>query len=155
MEMNVEGKDIIIIDPAYFIEDDTVWQKIVDNLDKSVLGFSNAIIVELSDYHQTEIIDKGGNLIGEWFSDSNLLGCFLLDEVVAYSKQFAKDEENWENYSVIIRNFTGSIEFINENRRFPMDYIQIGSFEEVPVLTIKGIGSPFFETKHVPTEDFL
>ena len=154
MKMDIKEKDIIVIDPVYFITDNNEWQEFIKNLDKSVLGFSNAIVTELSDYHQTELIDKEGNTIGEWCSDSNLLGCFLLDEVLVHSRKFAEDKDNWSKYCVIIPNFTGEVIFSFEKRRFSVDFIKEGEFEEADVLTIKGIGSPSFESKYVSTEEF-
>ena len=154
MEMNVKEKDIIIIDPVYIINDNDEWLEFIKKLDKSVLGFSDAIVTELSDYHQTEIIDKNGYTIGEWCSDSKLLGCFLLDEVLAYSKDFAKDNDHWKNYCVIIRNFSGTIQFVNETRRIPCDFLGEGKYEDAEILSIKGIGEPSFDTKYLPTEIF-
>ena len=154
MEMNIKEKDIIIIDPVYFISNNEIWLELISNLDKSVLGFSEGIIAELSDYRQTEIVDQKGNLIGEWCSDSGLLGCFLLEEVLAFSNHFAKDSANWANYCVVIRDFTGKIVFDAETRRIPCDFLGEGKYEDAEILSIKGIGEPSFDTKYLPTEIF-
>ena len=154
MKMNIKGKDIVIIDPVYIVKDNDEWQKFIVNLDPSVMGYSDALIADLSDYHQTEILDSNGNIIGEWCSDSNLLGCFLFDEVIANSEKFVEDKDCWSNYCVIIRNFTGEVSFITETRRFPMDFIREGEYDDADVLTIKGVGSPSFESKYVSNEEF-
>lgn len=155
MKMNVKNQDIVIIDPVYFVSEENLWEEFAETLDKSLIGCTEAIVDELTDYRQTEIIDKDENIIGEWCSDSGLLGCFLLDEVIACSKDFAEDSDNWADYCVIIRNFTGQIFFEKEQRNIPLDFLGEGMSEDVDILSIKGTGEPSFATKYVPTEMFV
>lgn len=104
------NQDIIFIDPCYFVKDNDVWEEYCEDfsenksLDK--LGISNGISMAISDVYKDILVNTDtGDVIGEICSDSYLLGCFQLDEVLKHNPDFESELETCP--LTIIRNFTG------------------------------------------------
>ena len=141
LTMEVEGKDIIIADACYFVKSTEIWEKywydfaVNKSLDK--LGCSNALCLDFSDVYKCLLVDDEGKILTSFVSDSYIVGCFLLDEVLAYNPSFA---DEMEGICAIFRNFTGTISFVIED---PDNYKERSG---VPVITIVGKGSQNFHS---------
>lgn len=142
--MEVRGQDIIIVDPCYFCDDtdfwEQHWQHFGNNELTEEMGFSNALSFSVSDYQVTDIVDSKGDLVGSWCSDSNVVGCFLLDEVLRLNPAFADELE----FGVVIRNFSGQVRFHFEQKTAPWTFYGEEVEEDTIVLYIEGIGNTSF-----------
>ena len=138
--MEVHGQDIIIVDPCYFCADtdfwEQHWQHFGNNELTEEMGFSNALSFSVSDYQVTDIVDSKGDLVGSWCSDSNIVGCFLLDEVLRLNPAFADELE----FGVVIRNFSGQVRFHFEQKTAPWTFYGEEVEEDTIVLYIEGLG---------------
>lgn len=144
--MEVRGQDIIIVDPVYFCADtdfwEQHWQHFGNNELTGEMGFSNALSFSVSDYQVTDIVDSKGDLAGSWCSDSNMVGCFLLDEVLRINPDFAKELE----CGMVIRNFSGQVRFHFEQKTSPWTFYGEEVEEDAVVLYIEGVGNISFRS---------
>lgn len=147
--MEVRGQDIIIVDPCYFCADtdfwEQHWQHFGNNELTEEMGFGNALSFSVSDYQVTGIVDSKGDLVGSWCSDSNTVGCFLLDDVLRLNPAFAEELET----GVVIRNFSGQVCFHFELKAAPWTFYGQEVEEDAVVLGIEGRGSLNFHSEEV------
>lgn len=145
--MHVEGKDIVITDIIYIMNDDDN-----DNIDIIActenkgelhkIGCPNSITATGCDVVKSSIYNKKGEVISQFCSDSYIIGCFLLEEVLKHNPKLAKDLEELPYAFAIIRNFTGDITFtIKEEKVFD---------EKMPILNIRGKGNINFHSDYEP-----
>jgi hypothetical protein len=142
------NQDIIFIDPCYFVKDNEVWEEYCEDfsenksLDK--LGISNGILMAISDVYKDILVNTDtGDVIGEICSDSYLLGCFQLDEVLKHNPDFESELETCP--LTIIRNFTGTVTFSKAK--------EMVDGHKYTIVTVKGKGSVNFRSEFSEDED--
>jgi hypothetical protein len=82
--------------------------------------------------------EKDGSIIGEIGTDSYLLCCVKLKDVLKYNPEFADYMEEYpENFSVV-KEFTGEVVFETKKERYYN--------EKLPITTIIGKGSTNFHS---------
>jgi len=145
--MDVEGKDILITDVIYILkyEDADVIDLIqcTDNSeDLNKIGCPNSITAMGSDVYKSSFYNDKGEVIGEFCSDSYVIGCFLLEEVLKYNPTVAEDIEDRGYCFAIFKNFTGTITFTIKEERYYR--------ERLPVLNIRGEGNINFHSDYDP-----
>lgn len=147
--MEVRGQDIIIVDPCYFCADtdfwEANWQHFCNNELTEEMGFRNALSFSVSDYQITDLVDDAGAAVGAWSSDSNTVGCFLLDDVLRINPDFAKELE----CGMVIRNFSGQVRFHFEQKTSPWTFYGEEVEEDAVVLYIEGAGNRQFHSQEV------
>lgn len=147
--MEVRGQDIIIVDPCYFCADtdfwEANWQHFCNNELTEEMGFRNALSFSVSDYQITDLVDDAGAAVGAWSSDSNTVGCFLLDDVLRLNPAFAEELE----FGVVIRNFSGQVRFHFEQKTAPWTFYGEEVEEDAVVLYIEGAGNRQFHSQEV------
>lgn len=92
------------------------WDRSDYGRDLKCLGFKNFIISELGyQYGSYGVYESNTrSYIGQFCSDSGLVGVFELDEVLSYDENF--DKFNTMPYAVcFIPNYAGKIAFVNNN----------------------------------------
>ncbi|MCQ2274993.1 MAG: hypothetical protein MJZ86_09405 [Bacteroidales bacterium] len=147
--MEVRGQDIIIVDPCYFCADtdfwEANWQHFCNNELTEEMGFRNALSFSVSDYQITDLVDDAGAVVGSWSSDSNTVGCYLLDDVLRINPDFAKELE----CGMVIRNFSGQVRFHFEQKTSPWTFYGQEVEEDAVVLYIEGAGNRQFHSQEV------
>lgn len=147
--MTVEGRDIVIVDPTWVdLEDELLEQHIEafeNNHLTSEMGFESALSFVVSDYHITDLVDNNGVVVGSWASDSNLVGCFLVDDLLRLNPGFKDYLDN----CAVFRNFTGTVTFHFEQKTSPWEYYGEVCEEDSTVLRMEGIGSTNFRSAEV------
>lgn len=147
--MTVEGKDIVIIDPCYlhFGTEDLDYGTIFDNNRiHPELGLSEALSFSISDYQVTDIVDDSSRSLGCWASDSNTLGCFIVEELI----RLCPDNKDEISCGVVIPNFTGTVTFHFEEKNAPWDFYGDICEEDTVLLTIEGRGNINFHSEMLP-----
>ncbi len=112
-EMRVDGKDIIIVDPVDFVLStevwETYWKDFAQNKSLDKLGCKNALCYAFGDVFHTVLVDDENKIL-DFIGSEDIIGCFLLDEVLAYNPAYAKEIEE-RHFGTIIPNYTGVITF--------------------------------------------
>ena len=112
-EMRVDGKDIIIVEPVDFVLSTEVWETygedFAQNKSLEKLGCKNALCYAFGDVFHTVLVDDENKIL-DYISSEDIIGCFLLDEVLAYNPAYAKEIEE-RHFGTIIPNYTGVITF--------------------------------------------
>lgn len=145
--MKVEGKDIIITDLIYIMteEDDDIIDidKCTDNSEElNKIGCPNSITATGCDVNKDTFYNDNGEVINEFRTDSYVIGCFLLEEVLKHNPEIAKDIEERSYCFAIFRNFTGTVTFTVKEERYYR--------ERLPILNIRGEGNINFHTDYDP-----
>lgn len=147
--MEVRGQDIIIVDPCYFCADtdfwEANWQHFCNNELTEEMGFRNALSFSVSNYQIIDLVDDAGAVVGSWSSDSNTVGCYLLDDVLRINPDFAKELE----CGMVIRNFSGQVRFHFEQKTSPWQFYGEEVEEDAVVLYIEGEGSRNFHSQEL------
>lgn len=144
-KVHFDNADIIFIDPCYFVKNDEIWREYCEDfsanksLDK--LGCSQGLCFAIGDIYKNMLVSDNGTEIGAICSDSYLLGCFRLDEVLKYNPDYAHEMEQNPSSFIIIKDFTGDVLF--ETNRERIDN------ETIPIITIIGKGSINFKSVFV------
>lgn len=149
--MTVEGKDIVIIDPCYLhfgTEDLDYGTIFANNRIPPEFGLSEALSFSISDYQVSDIVDDASRRLGCWASDSNTLGCFIVEELI----RLCPDNKDEISCGVVIPNFTGTVTFHFEEKKAPWTFYGDICDEDTVVLTIEGRGSVNFHSEELPQE---
>ncbi len=138
--------DIIFVDPSYFVKEDEVWEEYWEDFSKNKnlgkLGCSAGVCASVEDVYPNLLVDvDSGNVIGELCSDSCILGCFRLEDVLAYNPDFAEYMKEYPGSVLVIEGFEGDIVFIVEDAPYYGDVR--------PFTTIKGSGNVNFHSAFV------
>lgn len=145
--MYVDGKDIVITDIIYIqgAEDDFDIIECATNegnLDK--IGCPNSISATGCDVVKETLYDDNGEVIAEFCTDSYVVGCFLLEEILKYNPGLKEDMEKYSHAFAIIRDFKGTVTFSIQEE----DYYQ----EKLPILNIIGKGNINFHSDYSPED---
>ena len=141
--MNVEGKDLLITDVIYIMKETDEWDEGYTknkNLDK--IGCHNCLCALGSDVTKETIYNNKKEVIEEFCSDSYVIGCFLLEEVLKHNPSVAEDMEKNRHAFAIIRNFTGTVTFTVKEEKYYS--------ERLPILNIRGEGNINFHSDYEP-----
>ncbi len=146
IKTHFENCDIIFVDPCNCVKDNEIWEKYCDdfaenkNLDK--LGVKQGVCTYVRDVYPDAIVDEStGSILGELCSDSYLLGCFRLEDVLNHNPEYAKEMEKYPESFLVIKNFTGDVVFETKKARY--------YDEKLPITTIIGKGSVNFHSAFV------
>ena len=97
-KMHFENADIIFVDPCYFAKDDGVWEEYCEdfaqnkNLDK--LGCEQSICISVGDVSPDVLVNENdGSVLGSICTDSYVLGCFKLEDVLEYNPEYDNDNK--------------------------------------------------------------
>ena len=142
-KMHFENADIIFVDPCYFAKDDGVWEEYCEdfaqnkNLDK--LGCEQSICISVGDVSPDVLVNENdGSVLGCICTDSYVLGCFKLEDVLEYNPEYAEDMEKYPDSFTVIKGFTGDVKKKKKKERY---------YDEVlPITTITGIGTIRFHS---------
>jgi len=141
-KVHYDNADIIFVDPCYFVKNDEVWREYCEDfsVNKSLdkLGCSQGLCFAIGDVYKNLLVCDDGTEIGALCSDSYLLGCFRLDEVLNYNPNYAQDMEQCPSSFIVIKGFTGDV-FFETNREHINN-------ESLPMITIIGKGSKNFKS---------
>ena len=141
-KVHYDNADIIFVDPCYFVKNDEVWREYCEDfsVNKSLdkLGCSQGLCFSIGDIYKNMLVCDDGTEIGTLCSDSYLLGCFRLDEVLDYNPNYAQDMEQCPSSFVVIKDFTGDVFFETNRERI--------NNESIPIITIIGKGSKNFKS---------
>lgn len=146
--MTVEGEDIVIIDPCYLEFDFDDFMPFECNGLTPEMGFRSALSFSISDYRITEIVDNRGRCLGSWDSDSNTLGCFLVEDLKKLVPTWERDIAS----GIVIPKFSGEVRFHFEEKKAPWTFYGDTCEEDTVVLTIEGRGSLNFHSEELPQE---
>lgn len=148
--MSVEGKDIVITDVVYIMADgdDIDLLKCIRNEgDLGRLGLSNCITAKGCDVNKETIYNDNKEVIAEYCTDYYVVGCFLLEELLAYNPSLGQDMERNDHAYAIIRNFTGTVTFTIKEEKYYS--------ERLPILNIRGEGNINFHSDYDPESHSL
>lgn len=143
IKVHFDNSDILFIDPCYLAKDDGVWEQYCFDFEKNEsldkLGCEQGICMGVGDVSPDVLVDeKDGSIIGEIGTDSYLLCCVKLKDVLKYNPEFADYMEAYpENFSVV-KEFTGEVVFETKKERYYN--------EKLPITTIIGKGSTNFHS---------
>ena len=145
--MKVEDKDIIITDLIYIMRDEDGdiidINKCTDNIeDLNKIECPNSITATGCDVNKDTFYNNQGDVINEFRSDSYVIGCFLLEEVLNHNPKVAKDIEERSYCFAIFKNFTGTITFTIKEEKYYS--------ERLPILNIRGEGNINFHSDYDP-----
>ena len=143
--MKVEGKDIVITDVVYIMADGNdidllKCRRNEGNLER--IGLPNSITACGCDVNKQTFYNDEGDVINEFCSDSYVIGCFLLEEVLNHNPKVAKDIEELSYCFAIFKNFTGTITFTIKEEKYYS--------ERLPILNIRGEGNINFHSDYEP-----
>ena len=144
--MKVEGKDIVITDVVYIMADgnDIDLQKCIrneGNLER--IGLPNSITACGCDVNKETIYNDRGEIIAKYCTDYYVVGCFLLEELLAYNPEIPDRMKLYDdNAFAIIRDFTGTITFTIKEEKYYS--------ERLPILNIRGEGNINFHSDYDP-----
>lgn len=137
-KVHFDNADIIFVDPCYFAKDDGVWEEYCEdfaqnkNLDK--LGCEQSICISVGDVSPDVLVDEGdGSVLGSICTDSYVLGCFKLEDVLKYNPEYAEGMEKYPDSFTVIKGFTGDVVFETKKERY---YDKV-----LPITTIIGVGT--------------
>lgn len=152
LTVHFENTDIIFVDPCYFAKDDGVWEEYCDdfaiNKNLAQLGCKHSICYQVGDVYPDVLVNESdGTILGEIVSDSYLLGCFKLDDVLTYNPEYADDMEEYPNNYCLIKDFTGDVVFETKKARY--------YDETLPITTIIGRGSVNFHSAFTDDDGVL
>jgi hypothetical protein len=131
------------VDPCYFAKDDGIWEKYCEDFaqNKSLekLGCKQSICISVGDVSPDVLVDESdGSVLGYIATDTYVLGCFILEDVLKYNPEFAEDMEKYPESFTVIKGFTGDVVFETKKERY---------YDEVlPITTIMGIGTTRFHS---------
>ena len=140
-KVHFENTDIIFVDPCFFAKDEGVWEEYCEDFAKNKnlekLGCEQGICISIGDVYPDVLVNESdGSLLGSICSDSYVLGCFNLEDVLKYNPEYAEDMEKYPESFTVIKGFTGDVVFKTKKERYYDEFL--------PVTTIIGIGSnPF------------
>jgi len=78
---------------------------------------------------------------GRIITDSHLLGCFKLEDVLEYNPKYAEDMESYPDNQCVIRGFTGDVVFEIKDEQY---------YDEIlPITTVIGVGTPGFHSAFI------
>lgn len=147
-----ENTDIIFVDPSYFVKDGDTWEAYCEDFANNTclekLGCGQGICVGVGDVCPSVIVDEAtGLVLGELCTDSHILGCFKLDDVLQYNPDYAKDLKNLPNSYLLIKGYTGEVVFETREAQY---------YDEVlPMVTIIGKGTVNFHSAFVDDDNSL
>ena len=152
LKAHFDNTDIIFVDPCYFVKDEGTWEEYCEDFAKNKclekLGCVQGICVSVGDVSPEVIADETtGAVIGELCTDSNVLGCFRLEDVLKHNPDYAEEMEELPNSYLVIKGFTGDVVFETQKARY---------YDEVlPITTIIGKGSINFHSAFVDDDGVL
>ena len=143
LKVHFENDDIIFVDPCYFVKDNSTWEEYCEDFAKNkkldILGCNNSICVSIGDVYPDVLADETtGTVYGALCSDSSLLGCFKLEEVLNHNPDYAKEIEQSPDSCLVIKHYTGDVVFEIKKARY--------YDERLPMITIIGKGSTKFHS---------
>lgn len=151
-KVHFDNADIVFIDPCYFVKDNDIWENYCFDFEKNKsldkLGCEQGICLGVGDVYPDVLADENtGVVIGELGSDSYLLGCFKLSDILMHNPDFAQYMVEYPNNFVLIKDFTGDVCFRTKKARY---------FDEVlPMTTIIGVGSTNFHSAFIDDDGIL
>ena len=150
LKAHFDNTDIIIVDPCYVAKDDGVWEQYCFDFEKNKsldkLGCEQGICVGVGDVSPDVLVDmKDGSILGEIGTDSYLLCCVKLEDVLKYNPEFAIHMAKFPNTFCVIIQFTGEVIFETKKERY--------YDEKLPITTIIGKGSTNFHSGFIDDDD--
>ena len=147
-----DNADIIFVDPCYFAKDDGVWEEYCEDFTKNQslekLGCEHSICYQVGDVYPDVLVNEDeGTVLGEIGSDSSLLGCFKLEDVLTYNPEYADNIKNHPDNFCLIKGFTGDVIFETKKARY--------YDENLPITTIIGRGSVNFHSAFIDDDGVL
>ena len=139
--------DIILVDPCYFIKDDGTWEEYCDdfaeNRSLEKMGCNKGICYSMGDVCPEVLVNPDDFVAyeGKIRTDSHLLGCFRLEDVLVHNPEYAEDMEMYPDSFCIIKGFTGDVVFEIKDEQY--------YDEMLPMTTVIGIGSPAFHSAFI------
>ncbi len=152
LKVHFENTDIIFVDPCYFVKDNDIWEEycddFADNKSLEKLGCEQGLCIRVGDVYPDVIADENtGAILGELCSDSYVLGCFKLEDVLKHNPDYANDMERYPDNHLVIKGFTGDVIFETKKARY---------YEEtLPITTIIGKGSINFHSAFLDDDNVL
>lgn len=147
ISVHFDNTDIILVDPCYFIKDDGTWEEYCDdfaeNRSLEKLGCSKGICLCVGDVSPSVLVNPYDGMVydGQICTDSHLLGCFRLQDVLAHNPAYAEDMENYPSSHYVIREFTGDVAFEVKEENY---------YDEIlPITTIIGTGTHCFHSAFI------
>ena len=117
--------------------------KCTDNSeDLNKIECPNSITATGCDVNKDTFYNNQGDVINEFRSDSYVIGCFLLEEVLNHNPKVAKDIEELSYCFAIFKNFTGTVTFTIKEEKYYR--------ERLPILNIRGEGNINFHSDYDP-----
>lgn len=102
----------------------------------------------VGDVYPDVIADVGtGTILGELCSDSSVLGCFKLEDVLKHHPAYADDMERCPDSHLLIKGFTGDVIFETRKARY--------YGESLPITSIIGKGSVNFHSAFLDDDNVL
>ena len=147
ISVHFDNTDIILVDPCYFIKDDGTWEEYCDdfaeNRSLEKMGCSKGICLYVGDVSPSVLVNPYDGMVydGQICTDSHLLGCFRLENVLAHNPEYAEDMEKYPDSFCIIKGFTGDVVFEIKDEQY--------YDEMLPMTTVIGIGSPAFHSAFI------
>ena len=144
--MKVEGKDIVITDVVYIMADGNdidllKCRRNEGNLER--IGLPNSITACGCDVNKETIYNDNGEIIAKYCTDYYVVGCFLLEELLAYNPELPDRMKLYDdNAFAIIRDFTGTVTFTIKEEKYYR--------ERLPILNIRGEGNINFHSDYEP-----
>lgn len=147
-----DNADIIFVDPCYFAKDNDVWVEYCEdfaiNKNLAKLGCENSICCGVGDVHPDNLVNEDdGTILGEICSDSYILGCFKLEDVLTYNPEYADDMKRYPKSFCLIKGFTGDVVFETKDEQY--------YGENYPMTTIIGRGSVNFHSAFIDDDGVL
>ncbi len=142
-----DNTDIILVDPCYFIKDDGTWEEYCDdfaeNRSLEKMGCAKGLCYSVGDVSPEVLVnpDDFTAYEGKIRTDSHLIGCFRLEDVLAHNPEYAEDMEKYPDSFCIIKGFTGDVVFEIKDEHY--------YDEMLPMTTVIGIGSPGFHSAFI------
>lgn len=148
--MHVEGKDIVITDIIYIMNDADdeiidIGECATNNGSLNKIGLNNCITASGCEVIKSTVYNTKKEVIGQFCSDSNVVGCFLLEEIIAHKPSLADEIKEQPHAYALIPNFTGDVTFTIRKEKY--------YDEKLPLLNIKGKGNINFYTDFEPGWD--
>ena len=114
--MEFDG-DILITDPCYITEcteEQNDWDVCEYGENMSILGINHSMSRDTlyGDWECTTFNTDTTEELGNFCSDSGMVGVFLLNEVLEYNPEFTEILKEHPELSTVIRNFKGTVQFI-------------------------------------------
>lgn len=152
LSVHFDNTDIIFVDPCYFAKDDGVWEEYCEDfaINKNLvkLGCKHSICYQVGDVYPDVLVNEDdGTILGEIGSDSYLVGCFELEDVLTYNPEYANEMEEYPNSFCLIKGFTGDVVFETKKARY--------YDENLPITTIIGRGSVNFHSAFIDDDGVL